>query len=200
MTKSKLRRTLDWRFLVTLLLIGAVAWFFYQRTEASEDDRASLRETIGEQQAQIKEDDASITALRGVVDELRQRCADADDCDAPSMDEILANIPAAAAGLPGRDGRDGSNGANGLDGRDGLNGIDGEDGLPGQPGADGQPGTPGKDGVDGKDGAPGKDGVDGKDGQSAYPFSFTFTVPGNGVGNDVTYTVACTAPGACTTS
>jgi hypothetical protein len=198
--KNKTRKVLDWRFLVTLVLIGAVAWFFYQRTEASAEDRASLRATIGEQKEEIATGNESITALRSVVDELRQRCADADDCDAPSMEEILANIPAAAAGQPGIDGRDGRDGSAGTDGRDGFNGVDGQDGEPGAPGAPGADGPPGKDGApgaDGKDGAPGKDG---QDGQSAYPFTFQFTVPGNGIGNDVTYTVACTEPGNCTTS
>lgn len=199
-SKNTFRRTLDWRFLLTLLLIGAVAWFFYDRTEDSMEDRSALHQTIKKQDRELAENQAGMAALRSVVDELRQRCADANDCVAPSMEEILANIPEAAAGLPGRDGRDGIDGRSGQDGRDGFNGIDGQDGEPGQPGADGQPGTPGKDGVDGKDGAPGKDGVDGKDGQSAYPFSFTFEVPGPGGSPGTTYTVACTAPGNCTTS
>lgn len=200
MSKSNLRRTFDWRFLLTLVLIGAVAWFFYDRTEKSADDRQSLRTTIEQQAEQIEEDDASITALRSVVDELRQRCADAEDCDAPTLEQILRNIPAAAAGLPGRDG---SPGRNGTDGRDG---VDGEPGAAGATGAAGESGQPGKDGVDGKDGAPGKDGANGadgapgKDGQSAYPFSFQFTVPGLPPDGDVVYTVACDAPGSCTTT
>lgn len=191
MSKNKFRRTFDWRFLLTLLLIGSVAWFFYDRTEKSADDWAALRETIESQEAQLANDNASITALRGVVDELRQRCADAEDCDTLSLQEILNQIPETSADIAGRDGRDGARGSKGAPGRDGT------PGPPGEVGARGEDGTPG---VPGKDGAPGRDGVDGAPGQSAYPFSFSFSVPGLFPEGDVYYTVTCEAPGSCTTT
>lgn len=210
--KNKLKRTFDWRFLLTLIVVFAMGWFFYVRSEASKEDRADLRAHIDEQDAQILEDDQEITVLQGIVEELRQRCADADDCVAPTMEQILAQLPQSSSGLDGRDGRDGRDGLDGTagrsgldgtDGRSGLDGQDGDSGSDGQPGVDGQDGSPGKDGVDGKDGQPGKDGADGRDGadgQSAYPFSFVFTIPANGPFPETTYTVACDAPGACTTT
>lgn len=77
-------------------------------------------------------------------------------------------------------------------GQNGVNGRDGEDGARGPRGPRGFTGLPGLPGIDGSDGADGTDGTDGTDGRDAFPFTFVFTVPGNGVGGDHTYT--CRVP------
>lgn len=198
--RKKLRSVFDWRFLLTLILLLVVAAFLYHRSEESINERAKLKERIATQEKVAARDSATIEGLQVVVEELRARCAEADDCTAPSLDEILARIPAPLAGrngLSGTDGRSGAPGVPGKDGTDGRDGLDGANGATGFTGPAGPPGAPGKDGAPGMDGAPGKDG---SNGQSAYPFSFSFTVPGNGVGQDVTYTVVCSSPGSCSTS
>jgi hypothetical protein len=50
----------------------------------------------------------------------------------------------------------------------------------------------------GPSGQDGKDGADGQPGQSAYPFTFTFTVALNPV-QSTTYTVTCSSPSECNT-
>lgn len=70
-------------------------------------------------------------------------------------------------------------------GQNGLNGEDGKDGRRGPRGLRGFTGLPGLPGIDGQDGT---DGTDGADGEDAFPFTFVFTVPGNGIGNSHTYT------------
>ena len=98
----------------------------------------------------------------------------------------------------------GAHGTTGSAGTDGQNGTDGQDGAPGPaPTADQIAAAvndycTGHDNCRGPAGTDGKDGVDGKDGQSAFPFTFTFTVQNNPA-QSTTYTVTCTADGCTVT-
>lgn len=110
--------------------------------------------------------------------------------------------PPGTDGKAGRDGKDGSDGARGARGLRGIPGLDGRDGAPGQDGTDGIDGQDGQDGAQGPPGpagADGQDGADGKDGQSAFPFTFRFTVQQNPA-QSTTYTVHCTADGCTVTT
>lgn len=96
------------------------------------------------------------------------------------------------AGKPGPPGPGGATGAAGARGEPGPSGSSGSDGARGEPGPQGERGPAGEPGAPG---APGAAGAPGADGQSAYPFTFVFTVPGVVPGDDTTYTVTCLADG-----
>lgn len=106
-------------------------------------------------------------------------------------------------GDPGKNGINGTNGTNGHDGKNGKNGTNGTDGVDGKDGTDG---TDGRDGVDGQDGAMGPQGEKGDKGdkgdpgESAFPFTFEFTIQGNGISPDHTYSVTCTSSTECVTT
>jgi len=112
-------------------------------------------------------------------------------------------------GLPGDDGEDGSPGPRGpagAKGDTGEPGAAGSAGEPGQSGSNGAPGETGPQGPQGERGAPGETGPQGPQGPagergpegpagpSAYPFTFVFTIPGDLVDPDRTFTVTCLAP------
>lgn len=84
-------------------------------------------------------------------------------------------------------------------GTPGEDGEDGEDGSRGPRGPRGFTGLPGLPGIAGPPGPAGSDGTDGTDGRDAFPFTFVFTVPGNGIGNDHTYScrIVGTDAGSC---
>lgn len=106
----------------------------------------------------------------------------------------------------GPKGEKGDTGEAGTDGLDGTNGVDGATGPRG-PGptpeqisaavatyCSNQPGGS-CEGPQGPQGEPGADGQDGQPGTPAVPFTFTFTVPPNGVGGTpTTYSCTVTAP------
>lgn len=139
--------------------------------------------------------------------DLKQICAQAKD-----VEQIAKDGPQGPPGIPGIQGPPGPQGPVGPQGPQGIQGLMGLMGLRGDPGADGTPGatgaagpagTPGEPGPEGPPGPPGPQGDKGEKGdpgpagQSAFPFTFQFTVQGNGLGSDRTYTVTCTADG-CT--
>jgi hypothetical protein len=103
-------------------------------------------------------------------------------------------------GIQGPEGPQGKRGPRGFTGIDGPVGQKGPKGDPGESvvGPQGQKGEPGEQGPagpagpQGPKGDPGDKGEQGDPGIDAYPFSFTFTIPGV-VGN-TTYSVTCTAP------
>lgn len=92
--------------------------------------------------------------------------------------------PVVIVGSPGPAGDDGEDGARGPRGLRGLRGFTGLPGLPG---------------IDGTDGTDGTDGADGADGEDAFPFTFVFTIPGNGINEGQTYTcrIADSGPITC---
>lgn len=160
---AALRRTLDWRFALTLLVMLGVGWAIYglwERTEQSrETDAASLaqRTMLAERLDQVE------TALHKV----NRRCQRADDCTPLDVDELPVGRTGADGapgdqgapgrdGRPGRDGQDGTDGTDGTDGQPGPQGLTGPQGDAGSSGTDGQPGPPGPAGADGQPGADGR--------------------------------------------
>lgn len=103
---------------------------------------------------------------------------------------------AGEVGQPGPQGPPGPQGATGARGSQGSPGPQGERGGSGPQGERGPEGPPGPAGPQGEQGPPGEQGPRGPTGQSAFPFTFTFTVPTSPVTSE-TYTVTCTADG-CT--
>lgn len=189
-------------WLLTLAALVAVAWnaYFGQKEKV---------QTLAEQVA--------IACRTGALSTTEQKtlCNNAENAIDGGV--IVKQGPAGPPGPPGADGVDGTdgtdgkdgaagrpgkNGVNGDDGKNGLNGQDGSDGANGLPGKEGPQGPAGPEGPQGKDGAPGKDGVDGQpgaDGQDAFPFTFTFTIPGVGPLAGTTYVCTVTDPAATTT-
>ena len=168
--------------------------------EESKADRAALHDAVRAQQ--------------DALDEANTRLVDAGESPVatPStVPEALAG-PTGARGPSGPSGPAGEDGADGASGRPGAVGPSGPAGATGTgaPGAAGQEGAagdtgpqgpagdrgpsgePGPAGLAGADGAPGPAGADGA---SAFPFSFTFTVPGALPGTATTYAVTCVVDG-----
>lgn len=120
---------------------------------------------------------------------------------------LQANRCVGATGATGAIGPQGVAGKDGVNGKDGLNGKDGEDGAAGPAGPagkDGVDGTNGTDGAPGPAGPAGPQGIQGPAGEDAFPFTFTFVVPGSVTnGPDRTYTCkveSSTAPASCVQS
>lgn len=106
--------------------------------------------------------------------------------------------PTGATGMPGPAGPAGATGATGPKGDTGAAGATGATGPAGPPG------PAGPTGAQGPKGDTGATGPQGERGQSAYPFSFSFTVPANGpLDHNHTYTCTFSSPGqdiTCTSS
>lgn len=169
-----------------------------QRTDASRADRNAMRHDLDTQQAALAE------ANR------RLRRAGEDPVSTPeAKDDPVEKIiplpgPRGLRGLPGEDGRDGSDGrtVRGENGSAGSSGADGESGAPGAKGDTGAPGPAGpagEPGPAGPGGPAGPPGPAGPAGQSAFPFTFSFTVQQNPA-QATTYTVTCRADGCTVTS
>ena len=164
MSGSAIRKTLDWRFLVTLAVILCLAWFLYTEREKREEadalsiqQRTDLAERLAEQQAATQ---ALAEQLEALGEEPVVEPEDVP-ADMPSLDDFVF-IPG-PPGEPGRDGRDGK------DGRPGEPGTDGADGAPGRNGSDGARGLScveelGLEACKGPKGDPGEPGADGQDG------------------------------------
>lgn len=102
--------------------------------------------------------------------------------------------PEGPRGPQGIQGPMGLQGIMGVNGRNGKNGLDGGPGDNGPPGPQGLTGAKGDTGDTGPAGADGKDGANGADGTPAVPFTFTFTVPGNGLSPGHTFSCTVTTP------
>lgn len=102
--------------------------------------------------------------------------------------------PVGPRGEPGEPGPKGSQGERGESGSQGPAGPAGPKGDKGEPGSQGPTGPKGDTGPQGPPGADGSNGSDGAPGQSAFPFSFTFTIPGTLT--DRTYTCTVNGPDA----
>lgn len=146
---ERLKRTLDWRFLITLVAIGSLGYVLHgelsrarQADKLSVEDRTLLAQRLDQVEA------ALLTA--------NQRCREAKDCDPLEKDE-LPPISSGATGAQGPKGDKGDKGEPGTPGAScveerGLEACRGPQGLPGQ---DGQSSN-----VAGPQGAAGKDGQD----------------------------------------
>jgi len=93
--------------------------------------------------------------------------------------------PQGPPGIQGPVGLQGLMGIHGLNGKNGKNGLNGTDGLIG---------PMGPQGVKGDKGDTGDKGAPGSDGTSAVPFTFVFTIPGNGLSPGTTFSCTITIP------
>lgn len=140
---------------------------------------------------------------------------------AKEVTKVTEQGPVGATGLQGPKGDDGEDGKDGKNGKDGKDGEPGDDGSPGANGTDGANGTNGTNGTNGLSayelatsagfsgtledwltslkgakGDKGDQGDKGEPGTSAYPFTFTLTVPGTPpLQGDRTYRYTCVTPG-----
>lgn len=152
-----IRRTLDWRFALTLVALLALAHVTYSGLRrASEADEASLqqRTVLAERLDEVE------TALHTV----NQRCRRADGCTPLTDGELPEGVPGATGerGPQGEPGPRGPRGPAGRDGDPGTSGINGVDGTPGTKGDTGSAGTKGEPGEQGPPGPTGPAGADGR--------------------------------------
>lgn len=188
------RRVITWIVLACVVLVGA--WFL-----------STLLQVVGKQkQDQLDRDQlqeqvinlaASRDELQGAIQDLNQRCRNAKNCVPIDLDD-LRGVPGltgatGASGPPGRNGLDGQNGS------DGAKGDPGQDGKDGSPGPAGPPGSTGPPGPKGDKGDTGDAGSNGADGTPAVPFTFRFTIPGNGNSGDTTYVCTVDSPNSTVT-
>lgn len=188
---------------VVVSLIGAIltAWLVW---------------TVVHQSDQIRHEQATNAAQDDSLAEANRRLIAAGEKPVPTPEpgpegqpgQVGPPGPQGPAGHPGPPGAKGVTGATGAPGARGPQGLRGEPGATGDPGAvgpqgpGGPAGPPGPQGPKGEAGPPGPqgpagaDGKDGADGQSAFPFTFRFTVQNNPV-QSTTYIVTCTSQG-CT--
>lgn len=168
-------------WILALLLVGAVTWILIVQSNTS-DKKASSEAS---QKFTLAQQVAAACAVKEQADDLGGLCA--------SAKQIVKEGPAGKEGLQGPAGDTGPQGPLGPKGEQGVQGIQGVlgsqgiFGKPGTTGIAGEPGPTGPAGPAGADGATGAAGADGSpggpsgatgaDGQSAFPFSFTFTVP-----------------------
>jgi hypothetical protein len=111
--------------------------------------------------------------------------------------EVGAQGPEGPAGPPGEDGSQGPPGPAGTPGPKGQAGSDGASGSDGSPGPQGNQGPPGPQGEQGPRGEQGPAGQSGSDGANAFPFTFSFEVPGVVGSRTVTCTVRSTTDYDC---
>lgn len=148
-------------------------------------------------------------AGKDLASQVRDACED-DSVNTKDLGYLCKNAIYVERGEPGPEGPQGVQGAQGEQGVQGIQGQRGEKGEKGErgspgprgftgaAGAAGEPGEPGSPGPSGPPGPAGPPGPEGAAGPSAFPFSFTFTIPGdNPAEPDRTYTVTCTQSG-CT--
>lgn len=126
-------------------------------------------------------------------------------CNKAKKEAAGSNVSLGIQGPRGEQGPPGPQGLQGnpgLQGPTGLQGIMGRRGQPGQPGigTEGPPGSPGDKGDIGDKGDKGDKGDVGDKGDTgpagapAFPFTFSFTVPGNGLSPGTTYSCTVTTP------
>lgn len=161
--KARLRRILDWRFLVTLIVILALGWMIYsERRRAEEADAASVRDRA-ELRAQVDAQKAASKALAEQIRQLGQQ---------PVIEPPESGDAPRIVVIPGPRGLRGPSCIEEL-GYPRCRGDKGEASkVPGPPGSAGSDGTDGLAGPRGKScieelgiqecrGEPGKDGRDG---------------------------------------
>lgn len=165
--KNAIRRTLDWRFLATLVVILALGWLLnaqlnalQARTDQSARDRAELRQ-------QITESEKVNTTQQTLIDELTRRCEDATGCTPPPIPPAIQG----QQGDPGLQGPVGPRGPRGLSCIEaiGLRPCRGDTGAIGSTGAVGSAGAAGEPGPRGEQGQPGPQGDRGPEGPTGPP-------------------------------
>lgn len=150
--------------LFVVALIGVIVFLGWRQTVASEE-RARLISALTQSNEQLRDE--------GIEPE------------APEPEQIIEPLvgPAGATGPRGPQGEPGEDstipGPTGPQGAPGPQGPAGEPGPPGESviGPPGAPGPAGEPGPAGPQGEPGATGPQGPAGQSAFPFTFRFTVP-----------------------
>lgn len=158
-----IRRTLDWRFFITLAVVLLLAWFIHtERQRSIEADEESLRERTALAQ-RLAEVEAARQADAARLLELGEQPTPVED--APPMVERIVGEQG-PPGPPGRDGKDGAPGPAGQPGSDGVAGPAGADGEPGPAGAAGEDGATGPQGPAGPPGPEGPAGPAGPPGPS----------------------------------
>lgn len=187
-------------------VVGAIAllvWLIVMVAQMSHDlDQADSR--LDRAQASQTRNAAAAKALAAQVRDLGGK---------PVVQPSTIPGPQGAQGLPGLQGPTGPPGADGPPGDRGPQGRPGDTGARGDRGPDGATGSPGVDGQTGDTGAQGPagppgdrgepgpqgpPGPQGEPGESAFPFTFTFTVQTSPV-QSTTYTVTCTVDGCTVT-
>lgn len=172
--KARLKRILDWRFLVTLIVILALGWMIYsERRRAEEADAASVRDRA-ELRAQVDAQKAASKALAEQIRQLGQQpvIEPPESGDAPRI--VVIPAPRGLRG-PSCIEELGYPRCRGDKGNAGTQGKPGSPGTDGEPGADGTDGAPGKNGSDGKDGPPGPQGEQGPAGPAGTAQSGTYS-------------------------
>lgn len=191
-------------------IVGLVVWLNLQHAdlETTKTENARQDRRIA---AQDKEIARILTSRKKLAADVANVVATAKNANTKlvqagrkpvSLPPLSSAAPRVIQGIPGIPGLPGTAGAQGVPGVPGPIGAKGDSGADGGTGPAGPPGPAGPAGAAGADGAPGPAGPQGGPGpagpagpagQSAFPFSFTFSV------NNKTYTVSCDSS-ACTVS
>lgn len=181
------RRYATWLLIILAILVGAWVIFNLLRVASTQKSAAEARADLKSQVQDLSTDrDKLISAVR----EINSRCAKAADCSPISLSE-LKNLVTGPAGPQGPIGPQGISGEQGPKGDKGSKGSKGEKGDKGSVGPQGQIGP---QGPRGEPGEPGSKGDTGATGTSAYPFAFSFTIPGNGLSPGKTYICSFSVP------
>lgn len=163
-----------------------VAFLFYANLQATNDKVDALSVALDDQRAQF---------LDCLKEPPGPRCEEpiappAKDIAPPGGKVSLIPGPPGPQGVQGPQGEPGPPGPQGGPGATGSPGPAGPPGRPGSPGpagpsgpagSDGSPGEQGEQGPPGPKGDTGEPGQAGADGADAYPFTFRFIVPADGI-------------------
>lgn len=182
----------------TLIALGFVVILALYLRNLADDVQTANRAAAEAHDTAVANSEAVDVLAKQLTDEGIPPAIDPDDL--PDPEQGPAGEPG-ATGAQGPVGPQGIQGVQGPPGPVGPHGLRGEPGPAGATGAQGPQGEAGPQGPAGVDGQPGQDGADGQDGTDgadAFPFQFTFTIPGKNPGqDDTTYTVTCRVDG-CT--
>lgn len=192
-----------WIYVVAALVLLIAAGFLYWRSVQNEQEREAaqrLADKAGTQAQNGQNFAAQVLAAcasEGAEGVLHQAnlCGGAEEIVKEPV--VGPAGPRGPQGPTGPQGPIGPRGPQGTAGADGATGTAGSDGAVGPSGQKGDKSDKGDRGEKGDPGPKGDPGAKGDPGVSAYPFSFTFTVPGSVGSPETTYIVTCSAPGSC---
>lgn len=171
----KLPKSLDWRFVLTLIILCVLFWFIWGRVldlQSADQDFVDSRDELIERLSEVE---AARAADAERLVELGQKPTPVEQ---PSA--VIKGIvgPMGPAGPLGPMGPSGPQGVSGQDGRDGADGAQGEQGVPGPAGPEGPPGPAGEQGPPGPQGEPGPAGPQGTSCPDGYhPQEVEWVVP-----------------------
>lgn len=155
-----MKKTLNWQFVLCLVIVMLIGWVLWTRTDAltradieSKKERDAYARRLDAADAKAERDAAALDALARQV----RRAGEVPVVDPDDLPERAdqVTIIEGTRGPRGFIGPVGPSGKPGRDGAPGVDGLAGKDGAVGPAGAQGPQGPPG---ADGKDGAAGKDG------------------------------------------